>query len=87
MRDQKSVIKCSIIQLTALPNLLQLLASRSGALPNNSDLSRSLGLNVSTLLCYMALLELFNSGTFFDKRAAYQALKGKPERHFVFRAG
>jgi len=48
----------NIDQLIALPNLLQLLASRAGALLNNADISRSLQLNVSTLRRYLGLLEL-----------------------------
>jgi uncharacterized protein len=48
----------NIEQLTALPNLLELIASRSGALLNNSDLSRSLELPLSTLKRYLSLLEL-----------------------------
>jgi predicted AAA+ superfamily ATPase len=48
----------NIEQLTALPNLLELLASRSGALLNNSDLSRSLEVPLTTLKRYQSLLEL-----------------------------
>jgi len=48
----------NIDQLTALPNLLALLASRSGALLNNSDVSRSLELPLTTLKRYLSLLEL-----------------------------
>ena len=48
----------NIEQLTALPNLLELIASRSGALLNNSDLSRSLELPLTTLKRYLTLLEL-----------------------------
>lgn len=48
----------NIEQLTALPNLLALLASRSGALLNNSDLSRSLELPLTTLKRYLSLLKL-----------------------------
>lgn len=48
----------NIEQLTAMPKLLKLLASRAGGLLNYSDLSRSLGLNVSTLKNYLSLLEL-----------------------------
>jgi predicted AAA+ superfamily ATPase len=45
-------------KLTALPNLLALLASRAGSLLNNSDLSRSLEIPLSTLKRYLSLLEL-----------------------------
>jgi len=48
----------NIEQLTALPNLLELIASRAGALLNNSDLSRSLELPLTTLKRYLSLLEL-----------------------------
>lgn len=48
----------NVEQLTALPNLLQLIASRSGSLLNNSDLSRSLELPLTTLKRYLSLLEL-----------------------------
>jgi predicted AAA+ superfamily ATPase len=48
----------NIEQLTALPNLLALLASRAGGMLNNSDLSRSLELSLSTLKRYLSLLEL-----------------------------
>jgi len=43
--------------LTELPRLLALLASRSAGLLNHSDLSRSLGIPVTTLRRYMTLLE------------------------------
>jgi uncharacterized protein len=48
----------NIEQLTVMPKLLKLLASRAGALLNYSDLSRSLGINVSTLKNYLSLFEL-----------------------------
>jgi len=48
----------NIEQLTALPNLLEIIGSRSGALLNNSDLSRSLALPLTTLKRYLSLLEL-----------------------------
>lgn len=48
----------NIGQLTVMPKLLQLLASRSGGLLNYSDLSRSLEINLSTLKNYLHLLEL-----------------------------
>ncbi len=48
----------NIEQLTVMPKLLQLLASRAGGLLNYSDLSRSLAITVSTLKNYMSLLEL-----------------------------
>ena len=47
-----------IEQLTAMPKLLKLLASRAGGLLNYSDLSRSLQMNLSTLKGYMSLLNL-----------------------------
>lgn len=43
--------------LTELPRLLALLASRTGALLNQADVSRSAGLPYTTLLRYMTLLE------------------------------
>ncbi len=48
----------NIEQLTALPNLLALLALRSGGIINNSDLSRTLALPLTTLKRYLSLLEL-----------------------------
>lgn len=48
----------NIEQLTVMPKLLKLLASRAGGLLNYSDLSRSLQINVSTLKNYLALFEL-----------------------------
>lgn len=47
----------NVEDLTALPRLLSLLASRSTALLNYSELSRSSGLPASTLKRYFALLE------------------------------
>jgi hypothetical protein len=44
--------------LTMLPRLLRLLASRSTALLNFADLSRSIGIPQTTLKRYMALLEM-----------------------------
>lgn len=46
-----------IEQLTELPNLLQLLAARSGGLLNFADLSRTSGLSQTTLKRYFTLLE------------------------------
>lgn len=48
----------NIEQLTALPNLLELIATRLGGLLNNSDLSRSLELPLTTLKRYLSLLKL-----------------------------
>jgi uncharacterized protein len=48
----------NIEQLTVMPKLLKLLASRAGALLNYSDLSRSMQINVSTLKNYLSLFEL-----------------------------
>jgi uncharacterized protein len=48
----------NIEQLTIMPKLLKLLASRAGGLLNYSDLSRSLQINVSTLKNYLSLFEL-----------------------------
>ncbi len=48
----------NIEQLTVMPRLLKLLASRAGGLVNYSDLSRSLEINVSTLKNYLSLFEL-----------------------------
>lgn len=45
-------------QLTEIPNLLQLLATRSGTLLNFAELSRTAGLAQSTLKRYFALLEI-----------------------------
>jgi uncharacterized protein len=47
-----------IEQLTVMPKLLRLLASRTGGLLNYSDLSRSLEINVSTMKNYLSLFEL-----------------------------
>jgi len=44
--------------LTALPNLLALIASRTGGLLNYADISRSVQISQSTLKRYLALLEL-----------------------------
>ncbi len=44
--------------LTALPNLLALIASRTGGLLNYADISRSVQIAQSTLKRYLALLEL-----------------------------
>jgi hypothetical protein len=48
----------NIEALTMLPRLLRLLASRSTALLNFADLSRSIGIPQTTLKRYMALLEM-----------------------------
>ena len=48
----------NIEQLTEIPNLLQLLATRSGTLLNFAELSRIAGLAQSTLKRYFALLEM-----------------------------
>lgn len=48
----------NIEQLTEVPNLLQLLATRSGTLLNFAELSRTAGLSQSTLKRYFALLEM-----------------------------
>jgi len=48
----------NIEQLTEIPNLLHLLATRSATLLNFAELSRSCGLAQSTLKRYFALLEL-----------------------------
>jgi len=47
----------NITDLTVLPRLLTLLATRTGALLNYAELSRTLGLPQTTLKRYMALLE------------------------------
>jgi predicted AAA+ superfamily ATPase len=47
-----------IEQLTEIPNLLQLLATRSASLLNLAELSRSIKLPQSTLKRYFALLEM-----------------------------
>lgn len=51
--------------LTALPRLLTMLAGRAGGLLNTSDLSRGLGLPLTTLRRYLSLLE----ATFLVMRA------------------
>lgn len=48
----------NIEQLTEIPNLLQLLGTRSGTLLNFAELSRTAGLSQSTLKRYFALLEM-----------------------------
>ena len=48
----------NIEQLTQIPNLLQLLATRSGTLLNFAELSRTAALAQSTLKRYFALLEM-----------------------------
>ena len=48
----------NIEQLTEVPNLLQLLASRSASLLNFAEVSRACGLPQSTLKRYFALLEM-----------------------------
>ena len=48
----------NIEQLTEIPNLLQLLATRSGALLNLAELSRTAKLPQTTLKRYFALLEM-----------------------------
>ena len=47
-----------IEQLTEIPNLLQLLATRSGSLLNLAELSRSVKLQQTTLKRYFAMLEM-----------------------------
>ncbi len=55
---QRDVQELSRIEgLAALPNLLKLIATRSGGLLNTADLSRSLSLSSPTLLRYIRLLE------------------------------
>jgi predicted AAA+ superfamily ATPase len=48
----------NIEQLTTMPKLLQLVASRSGGLLNFADLARSFEIPVSTLKNYLSLLQL-----------------------------
>lgn len=48
----------NIEQLTEIPNLLQLLATRSASLLNFAELSRSSGLSQTTLKRYFSLLEM-----------------------------
>lgn len=55
-RDVRDLAR--IEQLTAVPHLLQLLATRSASLLNFAELSRSSGLAQSTLKRYFALLEM-----------------------------
>lgn len=47
----------NIGDVTAVPRLLSVVASRAGALLNSADLSRTMGLSQSTLKRYFALLE------------------------------
>ncbi|MDR1853345.1 MAG: hypothetical protein LBR05_00360, partial [Azoarcus sp.] len=47
----------NVEQLTEMPNLVQLLAHRSGGLLNFAELSRSAGIPQTTLKRYFALLE------------------------------
>lgn len=55
---QRDIRELSNIEgLTALPNLLTLIATRVGGLLNASDLSRSLGMVSMTLSRYLSLLE------------------------------
>ncbi len=54
-RDVRDIV--NIADLTAIPQLLQLTASRVGGLLNFADLSRSLALPQTTLKRYFALLE------------------------------
>lgn len=55
---QRDVQELSKIEgLTTLPNLLTLIATRTGGLLNAADLSRSLGLSNPTLQRYLGLLE------------------------------
>lgn len=55
---QREVREISNIDaLTALPRLLVLLATRAGSLLNVADLSRGIGIPVTTLRRYLALLE------------------------------
>jgi len=55
-RDVRDLAR--IEQLTEIPNLLQLLATRSATLLNFAELSRTAGIAQSTLKRYFALLEL-----------------------------
>lgn len=48
----------NIEQLTLMPKLLQLVASRAGGLLNYSDIARSLEMKVTTVKMYLSLLEL-----------------------------
>lgn len=56
MRDVREL--ANIEQLTEVPNLLHLLATRSGTLLNLAEISRSVRLPQSTLKRYFALLEM-----------------------------
>lgn len=55
-RDVRDLV--NIEQLTEIPNLLQLLATRSATLLNFAELSRTVGIAQSTLKRYFALLEM-----------------------------
>lgn len=56
---QRDVAALSRVEgLTAFPDLLSLLATRTGALLNRSDLSRSVGLSDSSMRRYLTLLEM-----------------------------
>ncbi len=55
-RDVRNL--ANIEQLTEIPNLLQLLATRSGTLLNLAELSRTAHLSQTTLKRYFALLEM-----------------------------
>ncbi len=48
----------NVEQLTVMPKLLKLVASRSGNLLNNADLARSLEIGQTTLKTYLSLLQL-----------------------------
>ena len=48
----------NIEQLTLMPKLLELIASRSGGLLNYSDIARSLEMKLTTVKTYLSLLEL-----------------------------
>ena len=48
----------NIEQLTLMPKLLQLIASRAGGLLNYSDIARSLEIKLTTVKTYLSLLEL-----------------------------
>lgn len=48
----------NIEQLTLMPKLLELIASRSGGLLNYSDIARSLEMKLTTVKVYLSLLEL-----------------------------
>ncbi len=55
-RDVRSIIQ--IEDLTALPRIVRLLASRLGGLLNHADIARSLGLPQTSVKRYIALLEV-----------------------------